>query len=333
MAKSCIGIDLGGTFMKFGLLNDSLQVSGFFQLPTPTDRGPEGVIEEMVRGARKLIQDQDIKSSDVLGVGIGSPGPIRQAEGIVIAMPNIPCIRNLPMRDLIAESLGIQAVLENDANAAAYGEFLCGAGQGREDIILLTLGTGVGSGIIIDGKIVHGSHDIGAEIGHIIIEPGGEQCGCGQQGCLERYCSAKYLALRAQRMIEAGHQSSMKEILTINGTLTSKDVYEARQTGDRLATAVWDTATYYLALACVSICRLFDPDEIVLAGGLSKAGDELMQPLRRHYDTLHWKLTKPLTRITITKLGSDAGAIGAAGVAWSKFGRINIPNAAEPLII
>jgi len=320
MRKYCIGVDLGGTFIKFALLDEDRRASGTFQLPTPAGRGSAGVVEQMVRGARQLMSDHGLRADDVHGVGIGAPGPLDLANGVVIAMPNVPGMENVPLRDLVSDGLHLPAVLENDANAAAYGEYLCGVGVGRGDMVMLTLGTGVGSGIVLDGRIHHGSHGIGAELGHMIVEPGGEKCGCGQQGCLERYCSALYIARLARRMIEKdGRASSLKAVLDAKGDIDAKDISDACRDGDELASYVWDNGAYYLALGCVNICRIFDPDEIVLAGGMARAGDELMEPVTRHFRRLHWKLTEPKTRLAIAALGSDAGVVGAAGVAWQKF--------------
>jgi glucokinase len=265
------------------------------------------------------MQRRSLTAADVLSIGIGAPGPLNICKGVVIAMPNIPGMENCALRDSVAEGVGARAVLENDANAAAFGEFIAGAGKGARDMVMLTLGTGVGSGIVIDGKVLHGAHDIGAEFGHMIVQPGGEKCGCGQVGCLERYCSATYLALRAQRQIEAGRASTLKDALEKSGKITSQDVNEAAKAGDELAAEVWDQAMRYLALACVNITRILDPDEIVLAGGMVNAGDDLMTPLRKHYQAMHWSLTPVLSPVVIATLGSDAGVIGAAGVAWENF--------------
>lgn len=316
MSKFCIGIDLGGTFIKFGLLDENYQASEIFQLSTPVNRGCRGVEEQMVAGAKQLMQRRSLTGADVLGIGIGAPGPLNIDKGVVIAMPNIPGMENCPLRDTVAKGVGVRAVLENDANAAAFGEFIAGAGKGVRDMVMLTLGTGVGSGIVVDGKVLHGAHHIGAEFGHMVVEPGGEKCGCGQVGCLERYCSATYLALRAQKQIEQGRASTLKGVLEKNGKLTSRDVNEASKAGDELAAEVWDQAMKYLAVACVNITRILDPDEIVLAGGMVNAGDDLMVPLRKHYQAMHWSLTPILSPVVIATLGSDAGVIGAAGVAW-----------------
>ena len=316
MARYCIGIDLGGTFIKFGLLDDQQRPGDVFQLPTPTDRGGEGVVDQMIVGAKQLLDTGGVSADEVVGIGIGAPGPLDLAAGVVIGMPNLAGMENMPLRDRLSEAMTFPAVLENDANAAAYGEYICGAGRDAQDMVMLTLGTGVGSGIIVDGRVLHGAHGIGAEFGHVVIEPGGEVCGCGQRGCLERYCSATYMARHAAQRLADGDASLLKDALGRNGELTAKDINEARRAGDAVAAEVWDRGTYYLALACVNICRIFDPDEIVLGGGMIRAGDDLMTPIMEHFCRLHWSLTEPATTIAFSTLGNDAGVIGAAGVAW-----------------
>jgi len=316
VARWCIGIDLGGTFIKFGLLDESNLPSGIFQLPTPPDRGPDAVIEQMITGGRRLLDENKIDRKDVLGVGIGAPGPLNTRTGVSMGMPNLPGFKGINIRARTAAGLDIPAVLENDANAAAMGEYLCGAGRGAGILVVLTVGTGIGSGIVIDGKILHGAHEAGAEIGHLIVEPGGEACGCGQRGCLERYCSATYTAEYATRLIrrEKRH-SSLAPLLETKGSIDAKDIQAARAEGDELAEEVWQRAAHYLAVGCVSICRILDPDKIVIGGGMAKAGDAFLGPMLEQFRQLDWKLTNTETRIMLAELGPDAGLIGAAGVA------------------
>jgi len=320
MSKYCIGIDLGGTFIKFCLLSDTGEATGLFQLPTPSEGGPDAVIQQMAGGAERLLKASDVDRRDILGVGIGSPGPLDLDAGVVREMPNLPGFSNVPIRDRVGEALNMPAMLENDANAAAFGEHLCGAGEGLGDMVLLTLGTGVGGGVIIDGKVFHGAHGMGAELGHMIIVPGGKQCNCGQRGCVEKYCSASNLAQHAMEQVRRrGNSSVLAEMMSAKGSLDARDVQEAMGRSDSLAEELWDRTTYYLALACVNVCRIFDPDEVVLAGGMAKAGDHLIEPVRRHVSELNWSMSKPLTKIAIARLGNDAGVIGAAGVAMQEF--------------
>jgi len=320
MTHLFLGIDLGGTLIKFALLDDALTPIGHLELDTPVQKGPDEVIDTMIRGARELIHQQGVALSNLSGIGVASPGPIDFETGTVIAMPNIPGFNNVPLRDRIADALGVETILENDANAAAMGEALCGAGKNADILIMLTLGTGVGSGIIINGKILRGCHSAGAETGHMIVEPNGEPCPCGQRGCLERYSSAASVAQYARRLIEKeGRQSTLSEILRKNGDIDAAQINQAQIDGDELAKEVWDRAMYFLAIGCINLARLFDPEVIILGGGMAKAGENRINPLRQHFNKLHWTLTEPKTSLVLSALGSKAGVIGAAGVAWKTF--------------
>lgn len=323
MAKYCIGIDLGGTFIKFGLVDSSYKLVGkTFQLPTPVGEGSDAVVAQMAKGGRMAIESAGVAKADVAGVGIGAPGPLDLKAGVVIAMPNIPGMDGLPLRDRVGGALGIPGVLENDANAAGFGEYIGGAGGRCGDMVLLTLGTGVGSGIVVDDKVLHGAHGIGAELGHLVVVPDGEVCNCGQRGCLERYASATFMARAAERMLSGGcnRHSVLRDVLAKKGELTAKDICEARRAGDVFATNVWDTMARHLAGGCVSIARIIDPERIVLGGGMAAAGEDLLGPVRAHFTAMHWSLTDERTQIVLATLGNDAGVIGAAGVAMQKYG-------------
>lgn len=318
MARQCIGIDLGGTLIKFGLLDEEGNPGKPFDLPTPQGGG-DAVVQQMIDGARKLMEKHKLARSDVAAVGVGSPGPLKMSEGIILATPNIPGMVNIPISAMISAALGIPMVLENDANAAGFGEYVALQKTGIRHMVFLTLGTGVGGGIVVDGKVVRGAHDIGAELGHMIVQPCGEPCNCGQCGCLERYASATFMSLRAQRMVQDGAPSSLQETLKHKGKINSKDINEARKAGDALAKKVWDEAAMYLGIACVNIARMLDPDRIVLGGGLANAGDDILLPVREHFHRMNWKITPPETAVVLAKLGNDAGFIGAAGVAWQAY--------------
>jgi len=321
MADKCVGIDLGGTFIKFVSTDCDGGASDIFELPTPPGGGSQGLVEQMVRGAQKAIDDCAAAGDKVIGVGVGSPGPLDLSAGVVIAMPNVAGMSNVPLRDMISEGVGLPAVLENDANAAAYGEYVSGAGKDADDLVVLTLGTGVGGGIVIGGEILHGAHEIGAELGHMILVPDGEPCGCGQHGCMEQYCSAKFMADRTMaRIASEKPQTALSDVIEAKGSIDAKDINEARAAGDEFAAEAWDQTARYLALGCVSLTRIFDPDKIVLTGGMARAGDDLIEPVRKYFADLHWSMTEIKTQVEIATLGSDAGAIGAAGVAWRKFG-------------
>ncbi len=326
MPGECVGIDLGGTYIKLAVLDERLALVAQDRVPTPADRGPEAVIEAMAGGAEALLRRAGVAREDVAGVGIGSPGPLDLEAGVVIGMPNIPGFDHVPIRDRLARRLDLPAVLENDANAAALAEFLVGAARGVRDMVLLTLGTGIGGGIVLDGQLVHGAHGLGGEIGHMIVAPGGRPCGCGQRGCLERYASATYLARHARQLIEQeGRASALSVVLAEKGDIDARDVVTAAGGGDALAAEVWSEAIEHLAVACVSLARVLDPELILLGGGMAKAGEALLEPLRGRFGDLHWKLAETRTRLALASLGNDAGVIGAAGVARDRFGRRSAP--------
>jgi glucokinase len=314
MSNWCIGIDLGGTFIKFGLVDENANATETFQLPTP--QGADAVINQMVAGAHEAMTRFGVSEDQIVGVGIGSPGPLDIDKGTVIDMPNLPGMKNAPLRDGVGAGLGKPSFLVNDANAAAFGEYLCGAGKGTKDMILLTLGTGVGGGIIIDGHLYVGASKVAGELGHMIVEADGELCGCGQRGCLERYCSASNIAAYADGLLATGRESTLQSVYQANGRVTTKDINEARKAGDALAAEVWGRGMKFLAIGCVNFCRIFDPEEIVLAGGLTKAGDDLLIPLRQQVEAQDWTIAPTNTKIVLATLGADAGTIGAAGVAW-----------------
>ncbi len=314
MSNWCIGIDLGGTFIKFGLVDENANATETFQLPTPS--GAKAVIDQMVAGAKEAMTRFNVSADQVVAVGIGSPGPLDIDKGTVIDMPNLPGMKDAPLRDGVGAGLSKPSFLVNDANAAAFGEYLCGAGKGTKDMILLTLGTGVGGGIIIGGHLYVGASKVAGELGHMIVEADGEPCGCGQHGCLERYCSASSIAAYADRGLAAGEASALRAVYDANGSVTTKDINEARLAGDAFAQAVWDRGMKFLAIGCINFCRIFDPEEIVLAGGLTKAGDDLLLPLQQAVAQQDWTIAPTHTKIVLATLGADAGTIGAAGVAW-----------------
>jgi glucokinase len=317
MSRFCIGIDLGGTFIKLGLLDRARRLHGLFQVETPGRQGAEAVVQRIVDSVQRLLEAQDVSRDQVVGIGIGAPGPLRISDGVIHAMPNIEGMQGCPIRDRISAGTMLPAVLENDANAAALGEAICGAGRDVESMILLTLGTGVGSGIVLNGRILHGDNEIGGEVGHMLVDPDGERCNCGQYGCLERYCSARFLAEYARGLIEERKvDGPLARRLSSRGRIDARDVNETRKEGDPVAEEAWRRATRYLAVGCINLCRIFDPSRIVLGGGLAKAGDDLLDPVRQQFADLHWALTEARTRIVLAEMGNEAGVIGAGAAAW-----------------
>ncbi|GAG45529.1 unnamed protein product, partial [marine sediment metagenome] len=230
-----LGIDLGGTNIKIGCFDSNIDLIGKTSTPTRADMGADSVVETMAETARELLADAGFPLDNVRAVGIGSPGPLDLTNGIVVSIPTMPLFKNVPLRKMLSDRLGKPTVMEKDANAAAWGEHVRGAGKGVDEMALLTLGTGIGGAVISNGKLVHGFGDDAAELGHIIIYPEGRVCDCGQRGCAEAYASANSVAARAVEAIEGGAESSLKKVLQEKGEVTCPDVYEHMEKGDNLA--------------------------------------------------------------------------------------------------
>ena len=311
-----VGVDLGGTNIKAGLTDEQGKVLGQFSVPSEVDRGREVVVGNIVTAAERAISETGVERSSVLGIGIGSPGPLSHRRGQIINPANLPCLRETPIRQIVTERTGIQTTLENDANAAAWGEFWAGAGKGVNDFLMFTLGTGVGGGMVVDGQMLRGFFENGAELGHIIVEPRGRKCTCGQLGCVEAYSSAYNLARRAEEMIADGADSVLKQRVEAGQMLMAEHIVAAAQEGDAVAERAWDEACYYLGVAIVNMQHVSNPERVVLAGGLIAAGDFLLDRVRRHAKALTWHLLDDLAEIRFATLGNDAGFIGAAGCAW-----------------
>ncbi len=314
-----LGLDLGGTNIKAGVIDDQGHVHARHCIPTEADRGPDQVITNMIAAAQGATEQAGLSMNDIARVGIGSPGPLDLKKGLVLAAPNMKGWDHVPLRDRIAQETNRPTVLENDANAAAFGEFWVGAGRDPKirHLVMLTLGTGVGSGIIINGHLLHGAFGNGAESGHMIVVPDGRLCGCGQRGCLETYASASHTAVRTHEELAAGKPSSLQETFAKDPkTVNAKAVFEAAHQGDELAMQIVDRTAYYLAIACINFTRIIEPQMIVFAGGMALAGDHLLNMVRRHFQDLNWHCAPDQSTLAIAELGNDAGIIGAASVAW-----------------
>jgi len=315
MGEILVGIDLGGTNVKVGCFDSALKLIDKASAATEADMGPEAVVERIGRTTDNLLAINNLPVDSLAAAGIGAPGPARLDEGIIIASPNMPLFKNVPLRKMLSRRLHAPVVLENDANAACWGEFVLGAGKDINNMVFFTLGTGIGGGIITDDKLVHGSADNAAELGHIIIYPDGRKCACGQRGCVEAYASADSTARRAVEAIEAGAESSLKRVLDEKGRITSKDVYEHLAAGDELAKQITDGTAKALGLVCINMLHSTEPGRIVFAGGMIAAGDVLLNRIKDFFDEQIWSLKKETVEIAFATLGEDAGIIGAAALA------------------
>jgi glucokinase len=277
--------------------------------------GPEIVINNMADAVEKSIAEAGFSLEEIIAVGIGTPGPAKYSEGIIIRSTNMPKFKNVPICRMLNEKLGAPVVFDNDANVACWGEFAVGAGRDVEDMVFFTLGTGIGGGIVSSGELVHGCDENGAELGHMIIYPDGRKCNCGQQGCVEAYGSADSTARRATEAIEGGAESSLKKVLDEKGKITSKDVYEHLAAGDKLAKEITDGTAKALAITCINMLHTTEPKRIVFAGGMIAAGDVLLNRIKDFFNEHIWTLKEETVEICFATLGEDAGIIGAAALA------------------
>lgn len=312
-----IGIDLGGTNLRAGLFDPGGKLLARAGVATDVAGGPAAVVRQAARLVEQLVGEAGCPWEHVCAVGIGAPGPMSHARGVVFKAPNIPGWVNVPLRDMLREATGLPCTVENDANAAAFGEFraLAGGGSGVTDLVLLTLGTGVGGGIVLGGQLLRGKKDNAGEIGHLIVEPSGRQCPCGQRGCLERYASARAVGQRAAEALDAGEASLLRVVHESGSALDAQRVEAAAVAGDALARRIWDDTCRYLAIAIVAIQHLLNPDVVVLAGGLIGANERLLDPVQRHFRELTWSAADDGPDIALARLGDDAGIRGAAELA------------------
>lgn len=315
MTEYYLGVDLGGTNVELALVDADGQAVQRDSLPTYVERGPEQMAARATTRSRELIDQANIAPQNVKGMGIGTPGPMSVSQGKIIRTGNLPGFDNFALRAEFSAVLGVPAVMDNDANSACWGEFWLGAGEGLTDMVMLTLGTGIGGGIIAAGELVHGCEDNAAELGHMIVQPDGRQCTCGQRGCIEAYSSATHTAARANEALAVENSSSLKELYQENGAVTCKDVFEHAGAGDTLANKIIDGTARMLALVCVSLRHVTEPQAVVFAGGMIKSADLLIPRIRSFYYELVWRLKPEPMDIRAAQLGLDAGVLGAAGLA------------------
>ncbi len=308
-----VGIDLGGTNIVVGTVaEDGSELIGLVSEPTLPEQGGDAVIARIVKLARASIAAAPGK--EIAGVGIGSPGPLDTKTGVVILTPNLGWV-NMPLRDRVADSLKLPTVLDNDANCAIFGEWWRGAARGVDDVIGLTIGTGIGGGIVLGGKIYHGASDVAGEIGHMTIDANGRLCKCGNQGCLEAYASGPAIAARAVEGVEAGVETSLPQYVAGDlSRITAQVVYEAAHDGDPYALDVVRDTAKLLGAGVASLVNIFNPAVVVICGGVTLAGDKLFGPLTTEVHRRAFKPAWEVCRILPGALTGTAGVYGAAAV-------------------
>lgn len=308
-----IGIDLGGTNIKVGLVDENYNIVAKATAKTNLPRPAEEICGSIVETVWAALNEAKVTIGEVNSIGIGTPGVANRNSGIVLYSCNLG-FSNTDLRTLIKSKLDKEVYVENDANAAAFGEVLNGAGKGCKDVVVVTLGTGVGGGIIIDGKIYTGFNFCGAELGHTVIQYGGRQCGCGRRGCFEAYSSATALINMTKEAMEAHSDSKMWEIA--GGSLENVDgktAFDGWRAGDEAAVGVVNTYIEYLGCGLTNIVNTFQPEVLLIGGGICKEGENLTKPLEEFIKRESYCIDPARsTRLDIAKLGNDAGIIGAA---------------------
>ncbi len=315
MARLFLGIDLGGTNIKIGFFDEKLTLIEKVSMPTQPEKGPEFVVETIASAISNLLSKNGFSKEDLLGAGVGCPGPVDLKKGVIENAPNLPLFRGFAFRDALGRRLNIPVTMENDANAALWGEYTLGSARGARDVVFLTLGTGIGGAVIANAQIVHGHLDAAGELGHIAIFPNGRLCGCGQRGCAEAYASASNTARRAIEEIQKGRKSTLKELLLQNKMLSCRDVYTHRDSGDELACEVTSLTHEVLGRLCAVIQNFISPEKIIFSGGMIARGDELLNDIRAEFEKYAWPGRQDSVEICFASLGEDSGIIGTTALA------------------
>lgn len=316
-----LGIDLGGTNIKSGVVDDLGRPLSSVSLETEAERGPEVGISNLAQAGKQAVVESGLSWDDITGVGLGSPGTMDLSRGMLLEPPNLPDWNQLAIRDLLAQKLNKQTVLQNDANAAAYGEYWAGAGRHTRSLVLFTLGTGIGCGIVEEGRIIEGRHSHGGECGHIVIQmENARHCPCGGYGHLEGYASATALVKRAVEALERDPAPSLMRKIPADD-LTSRAIDEAAVAGDALARRLMRETARYLAVGAVCLMHTIDPDIVLFSGGMIAAGPSFLEDIRTDIRSMAFPTIAHKIRVEYAELGGDAGFIGAAGCARMAFGK------------
>jgi glucokinase len=309
MRRLAIGIDMGGTNIRLAFIDEGGVVVSARRYGTFAQEGKDAVISRLSSAASELIAEGGALGT-VIGIGIGAPGLIE--KGVVHFSPNLPGWKEVPLQRLLEEALGLPVVLENDANAVAYGEKSLGAGKGFDSLVCITLGTGVGGGIILDGKIWRGAFGMAGEVGHMVVEPEGERCSCGNRGCLETYASATGIIRMAREAVRRGDASWE----TVN--LTTEVLEGFARNGDKAAIHLFSEAGRYLGIGVASLLHMLNPEAVIIGGGVSRAWDLFSPSMMDEINRRCFREIVERTRIMPASLGDNAGILGAARLAFEK---------------
>lgn len=315
--KYYVGIDLGGTFIKAGVVDENYNIVAKASIPSQIDGNDEGVADRMAECAGKAMAELGLTIADIASVGIGAPGAVDSKNGVVVYANNLD-FHNTPLGEYLEARLHTSVYVENDANVAAYGEALAGAAAGIANVVVITLGTGVGGGIIIDGRIYTGFNQFGGELGHTVIEYNGWPCTCGRNGCLEAYASATGLVKMTRLAMEANPDSKLWEVAPTLDDINGKTAFDAMRLGDQAGTEVVDKYISYLGCGLANFVNIFQPEVLLIGGGICKEGETLLAPLRKIISEQSYSLPgQPTCELRKCALGNDAGTIGAA-MLWKQ---------------
>lgn len=312
--KYGFGVDLGGTTVKIAYFDQEGTMLDKWEIPTVTADGGKQILPDIAASIKGYLAKNSIPDENILGIGMGVPGPVN-AKGVVNKCVNLGWgVFNI--HEELGALTGFPVKAGNDANVAALGEYWKGGGKGCDNMVFATLGTGVGGGIVVEGKLIHGSHGAGGEIGHMVLNKfETEHCGCGKQGCVEQYCSATGIVRIAKQFLAASDKaSSLRDI----ENLTCKDVFDAGNAGDELALDILEQVYDYLGEFLASLCCVIDPEAVVLGGGVSKAGQPLLEGAKRYFTKYVFHASREV-RFALASLGNDAGAYGAFKLALTEF--------------
>ncbi len=314
-----LGIDIGGTTIKLAFIDKEGTIVHKWEIITRTTENGIHIVSDIGKSVRAKLEEW--QGGNLVGVGMGAPGPVNFENGSIYVAVNIGW-RDYPLKELLEKELEIPAVVDNDANVASFGEFWKGAGKGTNDLVCITLGTGVGGGVITNKHLVHGISGAAGELGHITVQPeGGAPCNCGKTGCVETIASATGIVRLALEKIKKHPNSTIANIFNQTGLITSKDVVECAIGGDQASQDVLDEVAMYLGLAAANVGNIINPDIIVIGGGVSKAGDIILKPIERYFKQFAFPRVAESTEIKVASLGNDAGVIGAAGLIMQQLGQ------------
>lgn len=315
MTKFAVGIDLGGTYTKLALVDTKGRVSHRAKLSTTAYGTRAGLVAAIVAEVRSVLERARLSPKNISGVGIGVPGTVDFKRGWVYNLTNVPGWKNTPLKRMLESKLGLPVLVDNDVNLMALGEYRFGAGRGAENLVCITLGTGVGGGIIIDGRLYRGSAYSAGEVGHMPLKEEGLPCGCGGYGCLERYVGNRYIVDELKRKIRRGNPTIIKKLINNDlSALTPEVISKAALKGDRLSIDFWNTVGERIGVTLAGIVNLLNPDRIIIGGGVADAGDPLFKSIRNTVDERAMPVPGKAVKILKAKLGNDAGIIGAAAL-------------------